>query len=58
MRRGSKGDTQQMAHCVDNIPCDCGESYISETGSPLAVRLCEHRHNLEEDLIEKSKLSK
>jgi hypothetical protein len=37
---------QQTAQCVYSNPCECGRSYIGETGRPLAVRLCEHRHNL------------
>jgi hypothetical protein len=32
-------DTQQTAQCVYSIPCECGRSYIGETGRPLAVRL-------------------
>jgi hypothetical protein len=35
---------------------ECGRSYIDETGRPLAVRLREHRHNLKEGLLEKSKV--
>jgi hypothetical protein len=38
-------------------PCECGRSYIGETSSPLAVRLREHRHNLQLGLLEKSKLA-
>jgi hypothetical protein len=36
---------------------DCGRSYIGETGRPLAVWFCEHRHNFREDLLEKSKFA-
>jgi hypothetical protein len=50
-------DPQQMAQCVYSIPCECGRSYIVETGRPLAVQLHEHRHNLKEGLLEKSKLA-
>jgi predicted GIY-YIG superfamily endonuclease len=45
-----------MAQCVYIIPCECGKSYIGETGTPLAAGLCEHRHNFKEGLLEKSKL--
>jgi hypothetical protein len=45
------------AQCVYSIPCECGRSYIGETGRPLAVRLREHKHNLKEGLLEKSKLT-
>jgi predicted GIY-YIG superfamily endonuclease len=38
------------------IPCECGRSYIGETGRPLAVRLGEHRHNLQQGHLEKSNL--
>jgi hypothetical protein len=50
-------DPQQTAQRVYSTPCECGRSYISETGRPLAVRLREHRHNLKENLLEKSKLA-
>jgi hypothetical protein len=36
---------------------ECGRSYISKIGRPLAMQLCEHRHNLKEGLLEKSKLT-
>jgi hypothetical protein len=51
MRTRPERDPQQMAHCVQSIPCEFGE-----TGRPLAVLLREHRHNLREDLTEKSNL--
>jgi hypothetical protein len=50
-------DMQQTAQCVYSIPCECGRSYIGETGRPLAVVLREHRHNLKYGLLEKSKLA-
>jgi predicted GIY-YIG superfamily endonuclease len=46
-----------MAQCVYSIPCECNRTYIGETGEPLAVRLREHRHNLQQGLPEKSKLA-
>jgi hypothetical protein len=42
---------------VSSIPCECGKSYIGETGRPPAVLLCEHRQNLKESILEKSKLA-
>jgi hypothetical protein len=42
-------DPQQTAQCV--------YSYIGELGRPLSVRFHEHRDNLEESLLEKSKLA-
>jgi predicted GIY-YIG superfamily endonuclease len=56
-RTRPKRDPQQMAHCVYSIPCECGRSYIGETGRPLAARIREHRHNLKEGLLDKSKLA-
>jgi hypothetical protein len=47
---------QQTAQCVCSIPCEFGRSYNGETGRPLATRFYEHRHNLKEGLVEKSKL--
>jgi hypothetical protein len=48
---------QQTAQCVCSIPCEFGRGYIGETGRPLAMRLREHRHNIKEGLLEKSKLA-
>jgi predicted GIY-YIG superfamily endonuclease len=57
MKTRPERDPQQTARGVYSIPCECGISYIGETGRPLAMRLCEHKHNLKEGLLEKSKLA-
>jgi hypothetical protein len=41
----------------NGIPCECGGSYVAETGRPLAVRIREHMQNLKQGLLEKSKLA-
>jgi hypothetical protein len=48
---------QQTAQYIYSIPCECGRSYIGETGRPLAVQVRELRHNLKKSLLEKSKLA-
>jgi hypothetical protein len=48
---------QQIAKCAYSILCACGVSHIGERSRPLAMQLCEHRHNLNEGLLEKSKLA-
>jgi hypothetical protein len=50
-------DLQQMTQCVCSIPCECGRSYVVETGRLPVVWLCEHWHSLKEGLLEKSKLA-
>jgi hypothetical protein len=55
MKTRPERDPQQTAQCIYSIPCECGRSYIGETGRPLAVRLREH--NLQQGLIEKSELA-
>jgi predicted GIY-YIG superfamily endonuclease len=50
-------DPQLTAHCVYNIPCECGRSYVGETGRPLSVRIWEHKFNLKNGLLNKSKLA-
>jgi hypothetical protein len=47
-----------MAQCVFSISCECGRSYIGETGRPLVIWLHKQSHNLKEGLLEKSKLAK
>jgi hypothetical protein len=56
MKTRLERDTQQTARCIYNIPYECGRSYIGETGRPLAVWICEHRHSLHRGLLEKSEL--
>jgi hypothetical protein len=46
-------DLQRTAQCIYSIPCECVRSYIGETGRPLAMMLCEHKHNLQQGLLEK-----
>jgi hypothetical protein len=57
MRNRPERDQQQTTQCVYIIPCECGRRYIGETGRILSVRLREHRHNLKEGHLEKSKLA-
>jgi hypothetical protein len=54
MKTGPVRNDQQ---CVYNIPCDCGRCYIDETSRPLEVRIKEHKYNLTQGLLEKSKLA-
>jgi hypothetical protein len=48
---------EEILFCMKVSPCECGRSYIGETGRSLAVLLREHRHNLKQGLLEKQKLS-
>jgi hypothetical protein len=57
MKTGLLRDAQQTKQRVYSIPCDCGRCYIRETGRPLEVRIEEHKHNLTQGLLEKSKLA-
>jgi predicted GIY-YIG superfamily endonuclease len=57
MRTRPTSDPQLTAHCIYNIPCECGRSYVGETGRPLSVRIREHKLNLKNGLLDKSKLA-
>jgi hypothetical protein len=57
MKTGPVRDIQQTKQCVYSILFDCGRCYIGETGRPLEVRIKEHKYNLTQCLLEKSKLS-
>jgi hypothetical protein len=57
MKTRPERDLQEMAQCIYIFPCECGRSYIGETGRLLVVGLLEHRQNLKEGLLEKSKLA-
>jgi hypothetical protein len=50
-------DRQETALCVHSIHCECARNYIGKTGRPLAIWLHEYRHNIKDDLLEKSKLA-
>jgi hypothetical protein len=57
MRTRPMSDPQLTAQCIYNIPCECGRSYVGETGRPLSVRIRQHKLNLKNGLLEKSKLA-
>jgi predicted GIY-YIG superfamily endonuclease len=57
MKTRPERDLQQTARCIYIISCECGRSYIGKPGRPLAMRLREHKHNLRDGLLEKSKLA-
>jgi hypothetical protein len=48
----------QQTQCVYSIPCDCDRCHIGETGRPLEGRIKEHKYNLTQGLLEKSKFAK
>jgi hypothetical protein len=51
MKTRLEKDEQRKAQRVCSIPCGRGRSYTGETGILLIVRLRQHRHNFDEDLI-------
>jgi hypothetical protein len=58
MKTGSVTDAQRTKQCGYNIPCDWGRCNICETSRPLEVRLNEHKYNLTQYLLQKSKLTR
>jgi hypothetical protein len=42
----------------NNVPFDCGRCFIDETGRPWEACIKEHRYNLTQGLLEKSKLAR
>jgi hypothetical protein len=57
MKTGPVRDAQQTKQCVYSIPCNCGRCHIGETSRPLEVCIKEHKYNLTQRLLEKSKLA-
>jgi predicted GIY-YIG superfamily endonuclease len=57
IKTGHVRDAQQRNHCVYSIPCDFDRCYIGETSRPLEVRIKEHKYNVTQGLLEKSKLA-
>jgi hypothetical protein len=56
MKPGPVRDAQQMEQCVYNVPRDCGRRYIGKSSRPSEVGSKEHKHNLTQRLLRKSKL--
>jgi uncharacterized protein (UPF0335 family) len=46
---------QQTRQCVYSIPCECCGCYIGVASRPLEVCIKEHKHNLRQGLLEKSR---
>jgi predicted GIY-YIG superfamily endonuclease len=42
---------------VYNISCDCGRFYMGKISSPLEVHIKEHKYDLTQSLLKKSKLA-
>jgi hypothetical protein len=57
MKTGLVRDAHQTKQCVYNIPCDCGRCFLCKTSRPLEVCIKEHKYNLTQGLLEKSKLA-
>jgi hypothetical protein len=57
LKTGPVRDAQQTEQCVYTIPCNCVRCYIGETSGPFEVRVKEHKYNLTQVLLEKSKLA-
>jgi protein gp37 len=49
--------TWNNVHTLLSIPCKCDTCYIGETSRRLEVCIKEHKYNLTQNLLEKSKLS-
>jgi hypothetical protein len=56
MNTGPVRDVHQTKQCAYSIPCDCGRCYIGETSRPLEVHIKEHKYNLTQGQLQKSKL--
>jgi hypothetical protein len=54
-KTGLVRDAQQMKQCMYSIPHDCGGCYINKTSRPLGVYIKEHKYNLTQGLLNKSK---
>ena len=49
--------TQESKNCIYNIPCESGKRYIRETCRPLQTRVKEHKQNITNGEIDKSKIA-
>jgi hypothetical protein len=55
MKAAPVRDAQQMKECMYSISCECDRCCIGETRRSLVLRTEDHRHNLTQGLLEKSK---
>jgi hypothetical protein len=58
MRTRPNREVQDIRQCIYSIPCKCGRCYIREIGRQLVTRKGKLMNNLEQGLMEKSKLAK
>jgi hypothetical protein len=56
-KTGPITEAKQMKQCVYKIPCECGRCYIGEISRPLEVCIEEHKCNLTQGFLKKSKLA-
>jgi hypothetical protein len=57
MKTGLVRDAQQKKQFVYSIPCDCGRCHSNETSRHLEASIKEHKYNLTQGLLDKSKLA-
>jgi hypothetical protein len=57
MQTGRARGVQQTKQCVHSILCHYGRCHMIETNRPLKVRIMEHKYNLTQGLLEKTKPS-
>jgi hypothetical protein len=57
MRARSIKAPQEKTHCVYSVSREWSRSYVGETGSSWAERQREHKQNLEERNLERSRLA-
>lgn len=50
-------DTLDKSQCIYGIPCECGRECFGEIGRLLNIRIRDHKYNLREGHIDKSKLA-
>ncbi len=54
--KGSCHNTPNPSGCVYKLECDCGDTYIGQTGRPIATRIIEHKTSVNKSNL-KSALS-
>lgn len=50
-------ENQRTKNCIYKVPCECGKSYIGETGRPLQVRIKEHKKLVRLGETDKSRIA-
>jgi hypothetical protein len=55
-KKKPKKELRDKPQCICRIPCECGREYVGETSGRLGVCIREHKYNIRQGYLDRSKL--